>query len=504
MKQNCTVPAFLSKLWTLVEDHSTNDLICWSRGGSCLQVSNERQFSKEILPLYFKHNNMASFVRQLNMYGFHKVVHVDVGLPRDKEEIIEFQHPYFQCGTPHLLQKIKRKVSLSRGEEVKLKKQDVSKILMDILRVKSRQAVADAKFMAIKRENETLWNEVASLRQKHLQQHKVIRKVVHFIASMAQSNSMAGIKRKLPLMIDNSGLSHSTSKYSRPITMEPSMESSAVHGIPRGAKNTESLQHSSIYPGGKIISDITHLLEQGDAGHVGHGMEGAGSWGGKIGGDKQTDLMECPQEVGQRAAWKELKPQRTRGVQYLDVSWKSSLVETLLEEEIENLVPNTIPTPFTPVDLFDYLLEDCGGMGTEEGPNERCEIADNLAQIDANLAQINSSLSGSNDPSDDLLKDLFDPTPGVASCCLETMKDHTVELKKEHGYSMKQTSHESHTDVAQYADLSMQAEVEDEDEDASDILPTLLELAQEASSIDVYTAQMPLDSLGTKNGLSSS
>lgn len=37
------------------------------QSGTSFHVFDQGRFAKEVLPKYFKHNNMASFVRQLNM-----------------------------------------------------------------------------------------------------------------------------------------------------------------------------------------------------------------------------------------------------------------------------------------------------------------------------------------------------------------------------------------------------------------------------------------------------
>lgn len=66
-------PAFLSKLWQLVNDEKNNGLVSWSSNGRSFIVHDQVKFSKEILPNYFKHQKMNSFIRQLNMYGFKKV-----------------------------------------------------------------------------------------------------------------------------------------------------------------------------------------------------------------------------------------------------------------------------------------------------------------------------------------------------------------------------------------------------------------------------------------------
>uniref|UniRef100_A0A663N774 HSF-type DNA-binding domain-containing protein n=1 Tax=Athene cunicularia TaxID=194338 RepID=A0A663N774_ATHCN len=162
--------------------------------GSSFHVFDQGQFAKEVLPKYFKHNNMASFVRQLNMYGFRKVVHIEQGgLVKPEKDDTEFQHPYFIRGQEHLLENIKRKVSSIKNEDIKVRQDNVTKLLTDIQVMKGKQESMDSKLIAMKHENEALWREVASLRQKHAQQQKVVNKLIQFLISLVQSNRILGI-----------------------------------------------------------------------------------------------------------------------------------------------------------------------------------------------------------------------------------------------------------------------------------------------------------------------
>nr|AGN53400.1 heat shock factor 1 [Haliotis diversicolor] len=282
-----TVPAFLKKLWLLVEDPGWNDLICWGEGGTSFHVYDQSRFAREVLPLYFKHSNIASFIRQLNMYGFRKVMSVDQGSLKVEKDDLEFHHVYFQQGHEELMENIKRKVSPGvKVESIKLKQEDVSKVLADVRNLRGKQdtitakmdtlkrenealwrEVANlrqkhlntAKMDTLKRENEALWREVANLRQKHLKQQQIVNKLIQFLVTLVRGNR--GIptnsrKRVMPLMLNNaSQISAKQPKLSRQLSIEETSKPYTVQ-----SPSTSEIDFTQPQASGPIIHEVTDSL----------------------------------------------------------------------------------------------------------------------------------------------------------------------------------------------------------------------------------------------------
>lgn len=101
------LPAFLSKTYQIFSQPEFSAICGWDVNGDIIIIRQLKAFVSQVLPQFFNHRNLPSFVRQLNLYGFHKAV-------LDSRRL-EFQHPLFKRDRIDLLYKIKRKVTSSSG-----------------------------------------------------------------------------------------------------------------------------------------------------------------------------------------------------------------------------------------------------------------------------------------------------------------------------------------------------------------------------------------------------
>ncbi|XP_037747730.1 heat shock factor protein 1 isoform X2 [Chelonia mydas] len=407
------VPAFLTKLWTLVEDPDTDPLICWSPSGNSFHVFDQGQFAKEVLPKYFKHNNMASFVRQLNMYGFRKVVHIEQGgLVKPEKDDTEFQHPYFIRGQEQLLENIKRKVtsvSSIKNEDIKVRQDNVTKLLTDVQMMKGKQESMDSKLIAMKHENEALWREVASLRQKHAQQQKVVNKLIQFLISLVQSNRILGVKRKIPLMLNDSGSAHSMPKYSRQYSLEH------VHGSSPYAASSPAYSGSNLYSpdssanSGPIISDVTELAQSSPSASPSGSLD-----------ERSSPVVRIKEEP----------PSPTPSPQI---------------EEASPGNPPAVETPLSPSTFIDSILQEnepstaASDSTTQPQPPEKClsvacldknELNDHLDTIDSNLDNLQTMLTTHGFSVDtSALLDLFSPSMTVTDMNLPDLDSSLASIQ---------------------------------------------------------------------------
>ena len=88
--KNQKPPSFVDKLGEILSEPINSHIISWSQDGKSFEIKNLKRFEDCLLPRYFRHSRMSSFVRQLNMYGFHK--------RKTNKDLIIFSHESFYKG----------------------------------------------------------------------------------------------------------------------------------------------------------------------------------------------------------------------------------------------------------------------------------------------------------------------------------------------------------------------------------------------------------------------
>ncbi|KAF8036218.1 hypothetical protein BT93_C2047 [Corymbia citriodora subsp. variegata] len=145
---------FVRKTYEMVSDPGSDPVVSWGSGRDSFVVWDQHEFSKQVLPRYFKHSNFASFIRQLNTYGFRKI---------DTDQW-EFANEGFQAGKKHLLKNIKR-----RGKLSKHRKTLTSNFTSDY-----SKAGKETELETLKKDQEALKVEIMKLRkERESSQHEI-------------------------------------------------------------------------------------------------------------------------------------------------------------------------------------------------------------------------------------------------------------------------------------------------------------------------------------------
>ncbi|CAL5871509.1 uncharacterized protein PFLUO_LOCUS5762 [Penicillium psychrofluorescens] len=228
------IPPFVQKLSSFLDKSENTDLIRWSDDGNSFIVLDEDEFARTLIPELFKHNNYASFVRQLNMYGFHKKVGLSDNSMRASERKnkspSEYANPYFKRGKANLLWLIQKpKNATSQGskgskggtrvktEEVyeneaddygddgirtarddrargpgqlslvtdsALPKDQLTGVYRELQAIRQQQQIISTTITRLRKEHEQLYAQAANFQEQHTRHENSINAILTFLATV--------------------------------------------------------------------------------------------------------------------------------------------------------------------------------------------------------------------------------------------------------------------------------------------------------------------------------
>ncbi|KAF8036221.1 hypothetical protein BT93_C2050 [Corymbia citriodora subsp. variegata] len=172
---------FLRKTYEMVSDKSSDRVVSWSSSRDSFVVWDQHEFSKQVLPRYFKHSYFASFIRQLNAYGFRKI----------DTDRWEFANAGFRDGKKHLLKNIRRRRKLNdqtkTSSSIPTPDYPKAEKEAELEMLKKDQEALKAKMLKPREEWENSGQEIHQVAERIRHAEGRCRQMFHFLSKAAKS-----------------------------------------------------------------------------------------------------------------------------------------------------------------------------------------------------------------------------------------------------------------------------------------------------------------------------
>ncbi|KAJ7482218.1 hypothetical protein B0H11DRAFT_1862915 [Mycena galericulata] len=241
---------FIKRLYKILSDGADEDVIAWAPERDRFVVKDIDKFRTSILPRMFKHSNFASFVRQLNKYGFHKVK-ID-----NQEHAWTFRHPDFHADRPDALDNIRRKAPVQRkappitaGSREAPYYSPVECLQTEVASMQTQLDEALSRVQMLRHSHEKVLLEMGAFQQRMAQQGTLIASLVQSILPEKDGISPGETQGSSPSFDPRSLLGRQTQAFPRvSSSVSPRLDRSVVGYIeefqaqhpPSGARPPQS------------------------------------------------------------------------------------------------------------------------------------------------------------------------------------------------------------------------------------------------------------------------